>query len=55
MVKLSPEMKNRVSSVIWLGKTIFHWGFIPTVIYLGFKKGADEGMPELTPLSLLWQ
>uniref|UniRef100_A0A0L8HFR1 Mitochondrial import receptor subunit TOM7 homolog n=1 Tax=Octopus bimaculoides TaxID=37653 RepID=A0A0L8HFR1_OCTBM len=55
MVHMSPEMKSRVSSVLWLAKTIFHVGFIPSVLYLGFKKGADEGMPELTVMSLLWQ
>jgi len=35
MVKLSRDMKRRVSTVVWLAKTTFHWGFIPTVLYLG--------------------
>jgi mitochondrial import receptor subunit TOM7 len=40
--------------VIGAGQFVFHWGFIPYVLYLGFKKGADQGMPELTLSSLLW-
>jgi hypothetical protein len=32
-----------VSAVVKLGQEVFHWGFIPAVIYLGFKKGADAG------------
>jgi len=35
MVKMSRDMKRRVSSVMWIAKTVFHWGFIPTVLYLG--------------------
>ena len=35
MVKMSRDMKRRVSTVAWIAKTAFHWGFIPTVLYLG--------------------
>ena len=35
MIKLSSEAKDRLSVVINVGKTIFHWGFVPTVLYLG--------------------
>ena len=28
-------VKQRMYSVVGLGKFLFHWGFIPTVIYLG--------------------
>jgi len=35
MVKMSRDMKRRVSTVVWIAKTAFHWGFIPTVLYLG--------------------
>lgn len=31
-----------------------HWGFIPMIIWLGFKHGSDPGMPPLTWDSLLW-
>ncbi|XP_019877928.1 mitochondrial import receptor subunit TOM7 homolog [Aethina tumida] len=51
---LSEGVKQRLSVVIELGKTVFHYGFIPTVVYLGFQKGADPGMPEITLSSLLW-
>ncbi len=51
---LSVEAQNRLKRLIWVGKTLFHWGFIPTVLYLGFAKGAEPGMPELTLASLLW-
>lgn len=32
---LSPDVKERLSVVFEVAKTAFHWGFIPTVIYLG--------------------
>jgi TOM7 family len=35
MVKMSKDTKRRVTNVISLAKTVFHWGFIPTVLYLG--------------------
>ena len=48
------ETQQRMRRVIWLAQTVFHWGFIPTVLYLGFSKGSEPGMPELTLASLLW-
>jgi len=35
MVKMSRDMKRRVSTVVWIAKTAFHLGFIPTMLYLG--------------------
>lgn len=32
---VSEDMKQRLSIVIELSKTVFHYGFIPTVLYLG--------------------
>lgn len=32
---LTDGVKQRLSIVIELGKTVFHYGFIPTVLYLG--------------------
>ena len=32
---MSRDMKRRVSTVMLIAKTAFHWGFIPTVLYLG--------------------
>ncbi|XP_026088086.1 mitochondrial import receptor subunit TOM7 homolog [Carassius auratus] len=54
MSKLSKESKQRLQQVFQCGQFIIRWGFIPTVLYLGFKRGADPGMPEPSVLSLLW-
>lgn len=32
---LSPDAKERLGVVFSVVKTAFHWGFIPTVLYLG--------------------
>jgi import receptor subunit TOM7 len=32
---LSEQSKERIGTVFEVAKTIFHWGFIPTVLYLG--------------------
>lgn len=40
--KLGPCMQA-ISGLVKIGQEVFHWGFIPAVIYLGFKKGADAG------------
>ena len=54
MAFLSQGVKDRISTVVGVAKTAFHWGFMPTVLYLGFQKGAEPGMPELSVASLLW-
>ncbi|XP_008299466.1 mitochondrial import receptor subunit TOM7 homolog [Stegastes partitus] len=54
MAKLSKETKQRLQQLFQCGQFVIRWGFIPTVLYLGFKRGADPGMPEPTVLSLLW-
>lgn len=51
----SNATERKIEAVLYLTKTVFHWGFIPTVLLLGFRKGAEPGMPELTIMSLLWQ
>ena len=51
---MSPDALNRLNRVISLFKTGFHWGFLPTVLYLGFRKGSEPGMPPLTLASILW-
>ena len=35
MSRLSPDTKKKLTAVVNFGKTIFHVGFIPTVLYLG--------------------
>ncbi|CAB3979685.1 mitochondrial import receptor subunit TOM7 homolog [Paramuricea clavata] len=54
MVGWNKETKKRIQVVLSGAKTSFYYGFIPVIIYLGLKKGADQGMPEPTILSLLW-
>ncbi|VDI79801.1 Hypothetical predicted protein [Mytilus galloprovincialis] len=68
MADMSPEAKKRLSSVLKLVRVTFQYGFIPTVLYMGnlgfrnkktkssigFKRGADEGMPPLELASILW-
>ncbi|OCT75750.1 hypothetical protein XELAEV_18030937mg [Xenopus laevis] len=54
MPELSKESKQRLQKVFKCGQFTIRWGFIPMVLYLGFKRGADPGMPEPTILSLLW-
>lgn len=45
---------RRLRDVIMIAKMVFHYGFIPYVIYLGYKQGANKDMPPFTPLTLLW-
>ena len=54
MALLSQGVKDRITTVVGIAQTAFHWGFMPTILYLGFQKGAEAGMPELTVASLLW-
>ncbi|XP_032768000.1 mitochondrial import receptor subunit TOM7 homolog [Rattus rattus] len=54
MVKLSEEAKQRLQQLFKGGPFATRWGFIPLVVYLGFIRGADSGMPEPSALNLLW-
>uniref|UniRef100_A0A2K6TG26 Mitochondrial import receptor subunit TOM7 homolog n=1 Tax=Saimiri boliviensis boliviensis TaxID=39432 RepID=A0A2K6TG26_SAIBB len=49
------EAKQRLQQLFKGGHFAIWWGFIPLVIYLGFKRDADPRMPEPTVLSLLWE
>ncbi|XP_033225683.1 mitochondrial import receptor subunit TOM7 homolog [Belonocnema kinseyi] len=51
---LAPTTKQKIGIVLSASKVVFHWGFIPMVLYLGFTKGADPGMPPLSVMNLLW-
>uniref|UniRef100_A0A8D2J8Y9 Mitochondrial import receptor subunit TOM7 homolog n=1 Tax=Varanus komodoensis TaxID=61221 RepID=A0A8D2J8Y9_VARKO len=50
MPKLSKEAKQRLQHLFKGGQFAIRWGFIPVVLYLGFKRGADPGMPAPTLL-----
>ncbi|KAI2810327.1 Tomm7p [Blomia tropicalis] len=47
-------IKARLAKLLSLARFGYQYGFIPYVIYLGIKQGADPGMPELSLRSLLW-
>uniref|UniRef100_A0A1A9VND1 Mitochondrial import receptor subunit TOM7 homolog n=1 Tax=Glossina austeni TaxID=7395 RepID=A0A1A9VND1_GLOAU len=51
---MSPDVKERLEIVYYVAKTTFHGGFIPLVLYLGFRKEAEPGMPPLSILSLCY-
>ncbi|KAH8237690.1 hypothetical protein KR038_008008 [Drosophila bunnanda] len=52
---LSEEAKERLRAVLNAMEATVAWGFIPLVLFLGFRRGADPAMPPLTILNLLWQ
>ncbi|XP_017884686.1 mitochondrial import receptor subunit TOM7 homolog [Ceratina calcarata] len=52
---MTPRAKQRIAIVLEVTKVVFHWGFIPAILFLGFRKGADPGMPQLSIMNLLWQ
>ena len=45
---------ERLNKIVNVAKTVVHVGFVPTILYLGFQKGADPGMPPLTLANLFW-
>ncbi|KAB7506893.1 Mitochondrial import receptor subunit TOM7-like protein [Armadillidium nasatum] len=47
-------MKQRVKTVLQIGRTVFQYGYIPAMLYLGFTRGADKGMPPISFSSLFW-
>ena len=46
--------KKFVSNLFSLSRIVMHIGFIPFVLYMGFSKGADEGMPPISLMSLFF-
>ncbi|KAH8356132.1 hypothetical protein KR200_000623 [Drosophila serrata] len=52
---ISEEAKQRLRTVMNAVEVTVAWGFIPFVLFLGFRRGADRDMPPLTLLSLFWQ
>lgn len=51
---LSKGSLERLNKIVNVAKTVVHVGFVPTILYLGFQKGADPGMPPLTLANLFW-
>ncbi|XP_063283273.1 mitochondrial import receptor subunit TOM7 homolog [Pelobates fuscus] len=54
MHEMNKESKQRLQKLFKCGQFAIRWGFIPMVLYLGFKRGADPGIPQLNLLSLHW-
>jgi import receptor subunit TOM7 len=54
MALISGDASKRLTRIIGMLKTGFHWGYLPFILYLGFQRGAEPGMPQLTLASLLW-
>ncbi|XP_032774054.1 mitochondrial import receptor subunit TOM7 homolog [Rattus rattus] len=54
MVKMSKAATQRPLQLFKGGQFAIRWGFISLVIYLGFTRGEDPGLPESSVLSLLW-
>ena len=52
MALVSRGALQRFNTIVSLFKTAFHWGMLPTILYLGFSHGAEPGMPELTLASV---
>ncbi|XP_075043552.1 mitochondrial import receptor subunit TOM7 homolog [Mixophyes fleayi] len=46
----SKQFKQRLQKVFKCRQFTVRWGFTPLILYLGFKRGADPGMPEPTIL-----
>lgn len=41
MSRFSPDTKKKLTAIVDLGKTVFHLGFIPTVLYLGIRLSSE--------------
>jgi len=53
-MKLSPATKQLIGTSVTLMRLGIQYGFVPFIVYLGYRKGADTGMPPLEMKSLLW-
>lgn len=51
--KSTDDIKRRLQSVLGYSPYAVYFGFIPLVIYLGFKLGPDPGTPEFSLVNLL--
>ncbi|KIH56919.1 TOM7 family protein [Ancylostoma duodenale] len=57
-MQLSPAQKHFIGKAVDISTFAIQWGFVPFVVYLGFRKG-PEPLPNgqivpFTLLSLLW-
>ena len=41
--KPANNKSQKLATVLSVARVAVHWGFIPTLLYLGFKRGAEPG------------
>ena len=51
--KSADDIKRRLQSVLSYSPYALYFGFIPFVIYLGFKLGPDPNTPEFSLVNVL--
>ena len=51
--KSTDDIKRRLQSVLGYSPYAVYFGFVPLVIYLGFKLGPDPNTPEFSLINLL--
>lgn len=51
--KTTDNIKRRLQSVSGCTPYAIYFGFVPLIIYLGFKLGPDPGTPEMSVMNLL--
>ena len=51
--KTTDDIKRRLQSVLGYSPYAVYFGFVPLVIYLGFKLGPDPNTPEFGIVNLL--
>jgi import receptor subunit TOM7 len=51
--KSTDDIKRRLQSVLGYSPYAVYFGFVPLIIYLGFKLGPDPNTPEFSLLNLL--
>jgi import receptor subunit TOM7 len=51
--KSTDDIKRRLQSVLGYSPYAIYFGFVPLVIYLGFKLGPDPNAPEFSLINLL--
>lgn len=51
--KSTDDVKRRLQAVLGYSPYAIYFGFVPLVIYLGFKLGPDPNTPEFSLMNLL--
>lgn len=54
MPELPKEVAERLEIVLDIMRTIFHVGFLPLMLYLGWRHGPEKGAQPFTLTNFLW-